>query len=146
MYSGVLTTVLTTLGVVGTGWLTYAGVRLTQRQTATAAKGTREIEQAKVDAAAYAEATKIWDELIKDLREQIADQRSETSELRKTVGNYHSDIVALRARVDELEQRSVIDRRALARVITYARDLLGVLRAHNITPPKPPEGMDLESP
>jgi hypothetical protein len=149
------TALLTAIGTVLVGLLSYLGVRFTQRQVSKAAKRTAEIEQEKVDAAAYQEARAIWDDLIKDMREQIADQRSQLTELRGETGDLRKRLAELeekrtaetgelRRRLADVETKRAGDRRAIHQLTVYARSLLSVLKNHGITPPVPPEGLDLD--
>lgn len=123
-------TILSSLGGVLTGVIGYFGVRLTQRQATKAQRATLEIEQTKVDALAYTEARLTWDSLIKDLRNQVKDQRAE--------------IAGFRTRLEDLEQKRSGDRVAIHVLATYARQLLKVITAADLVPPPPPEGLDLD--
>lgn len=145
MDTGVLIAVLSLAGVVFSALLLFAGTKVTQRATANAAKRTAAIEQTKVEADAYTRALPIWDELIGDLRQQVADQRAEMAEMRTDLRTYKHEVSQLTSRLQELEDNSAADRRALQRLLDYARELVKLLRAHGIAlPPDPPEGLDLD--
>jgi uncharacterized membrane protein len=130
-------TILSASGGILAAIVTYLGMRITQRQAAKAQQTTAEIETAKVDAQAYAEARTIWDSLIKDLRNTVADQRREITKLREETASF-------RARLEDLEQKRSGDRYAIHVLTVYARQLLKVITAADLVPPPPPEGLDLE--
>jgi Tfp pilus assembly protein PilN len=123
-------TILSLIGGVLTSVIGYFGVRLTQRQATKAQRATIALEQSKIDAQAYTEARMTWDALIKDLRNQVKDQRR--------------DLADLNNRLEDLEQKRSGDRRAIHVLTEYARQLLKVINAADLKPPSPPEGLDLE--
>jgi uncharacterized protein HemX len=133
--------ILSSLGVVAAAIIGWLGVKHTQRQAAKAQQVTTEIERSKIDAAAYAEARKIWDSLIDDLREQVAIQRTEIADLRR---EHNSELRSLRERLGDLEQKRAGDRRALHLLTVYARELLRLLKENGIVSPAPPEGLDMD--
>ncbi|HEY2088701.1 MAG TPA: hypothetical protein VGH54_22100 [Mycobacterium sp.] len=123
-------TILSLIGGVLTSVIGYFGVRLTQRQATKAQRATIALEQSKIDAQAYTEARMTWDALIKDLRNQVKDQRR--------------DLADLNSRLEDLEQKRSGDRVAIHVLTVYARQLLKVINAADLTPPPPPKGLDLE--
>jgi hypothetical protein len=123
-------TVLSASGGIIAAVIGYFGIRLTQRQAVKAQQATIEIEKDKVDVQAYAEARTTWESLIKDLRKQVDDQRKESDRFR--------------TRLEDLEQKRRGDRVAIHVLTEYARQLLWVLREHNIQPPPTPEGLDMD--
>ena len=130
-------TILSASGGILAAIVTYLGMRITQRQAAKAQQTTAEIETAKVDAQAYAEARAIWDSLIKDLRNTVRDQRDEIAKLRDETASF-------RVRLEDLEQKRSGDRYAIHVLTVYARQLLKVITTADLVPPPPPEGLDLE--
>lgn len=54
-----------------------------------------------------------------------------------------TEAAALDARVTALEQAAEADRRWRHLAVAYIRTLLNTLDEHRITPPPPPEGLDL---
>lgn len=131
------------LGLI-TGLLTYLGMRLSQRQAVKAQEVTSEIERSKADSQAYTEARQTWDSLIRDLRNQVKDQRTDLAEMRgkltaqnKVAGEFHT-------RLEDMEQKRRGDRVAIHVLTEYARQLLWVLRENNIQPPPTPEGLDMD--
>ena len=134
-------TILSTLGTVIAALIGWFGVRHTQRQASKAQQVTIEIERSKIDAAAYAEARKIWDSLIDDLRSQVANQRAEIADLRKAS---NEEMRALRADLSDLARKRAGDRQAIHLLTVYARDLLKALDTNGVTPPSPPVGLDLD--
>uniref|UniRef100_UPI003F491EB7 hypothetical protein n=1 Tax=Pseudonocardia sp. CA-138482 TaxID=3240023 RepID=UPI003F491EB7 len=136
--------VLSSCGGVLAAALTYLGVRLTQRQAVKAQAVAAEIEQVKVNAAAYAEARHVWDALIADLRTKVADQKHEISDLRRGLAAQRADAELLRKRLEDMEQKRAGDRYAIHVLAVYARQLLKVIKDANLVPPPPPEGLDLE--
>jgi septal ring factor EnvC (AmiA/AmiB activator) len=135
---------LSTLGAIVTALCTYLGVRLNARNAKQAQTKTSEIERTKIDAAAYDSAREIWDAVINDLREQVADQRKELSELRVSISKYHNEIGKLRDRLEDLETKRAGDRRAIHTITTYALQLLRLLKDNGIAPPPAPDGLALE--
>lgn len=130
-------TILSLIGGVLTSIIGYFGVRLTQRQATKAQRATIELEQSKIDAQAYTEARMTWDALIKDLRNQVKDQKADLAEVRHTANGF-------RNRLEDLEQKRSGDRVAIHVLTQYARQLLWVLRENNIQPPPTPEGLDMD--
>lgn len=130
-------TILSASGGIIAAVIGYFGIRLTQRQAVQAQQTTAEIETAKVDALAYTEARLTWDALIKDLRNQVKDQKADLAEVRHTADGF-------RNRLEDLEQKRSGDRVAIHVLTQYARQLLWVLRENNIQPPPTPEGLDMD--
>lgn len=130
MNPNVLTTILSASGGVIGAILTFLGARYTQRSAAKAQATAQEIERQKVDAQAYSEARKIWDQVIEDLHSQVAFQRKQLDDFRN--------------RLEDVEQKRAGDRKAIHELSEYIRDLLALLKEHNIAPPVPPVGLDLE--
>lgn len=119
---------LISLGGVGlTALGSWAGVVFTNRVSAKAQRRAAEIEQSKVDAAAYNSAKEIWGALIDDLSKQVAEQRC--------------DVRSLRDRVEELERGRAKDHDLIRRLMAYARQLIDMLIGAGITPPEPPTEM-----
>jgi outer membrane protein TolC len=101
---------LAVLGTFVTAFLTYLGVRYTQRQVAKATEQQTKLEQTKVDADAYGRAR----------------------------GTDHSEVEQLKRRIEDLERFRRADRTTIQQLSTYIRALLRLLREAGITPPPPP--------
>lgn len=130
MSQTVLTALLSGVGGLVSAILMFLGTRYTQRSASKAQTSAQEIERQKVDAQAYSEARKIWDSVIEDLHSQVTYQRVQLDEFR--------------TRLEDVEKKRAGDRQAIHVLTEYIRDLLALLKEHNLTPPVPPEGLDLE--
>lgn len=130
MSQTVLTALLSGVGGLVSAILMFLGTRYTQRSASKAQTSAQEIERQKVDAQAYSEARKIWDSVIEDLHSQVTYQRAQLDEFR--------------TRLEDVEKKRAGDRQAIHVLTEYIRDLLALLKEHNLTPPVPPEGLDLE--
>jgi septal ring factor EnvC (AmiA/AmiB activator) len=135
---------LSTLGAIVTALCAYLGVRVNARNAKQAQAKAAEIERTKIDAAAYDSAREIWDAVIGDLRDQVADQRKELAALRASVSKYHVEMNKLRDRLEDLETKRAGDRRAIHTITEYARALLRLLKDNGIAPPPAPDGLTLE--
>ena len=114
---GVLTSVLTTIGVMVTAACGYLGVRYTHRSARAAAADARRNERIRVEAEAFASAKLTWQEQVTSLRDEVRE---------------------LRGRVGELEGGRGTDRRVIWELTIYARDLLRILAEHRLPYPPPP--------
>lgn len=123
--------------------LGFLGVRVSQRQANKQVQITSEIERDKVNASAYTEARQVWDSLIKDLQVERDSQKGQISDLKVKVDAQHVEVDQWRKRLEDLEQKRSGDRAAIHLLASYARRLLRVVEDNNLTPPQPPEGLDL---
>lgn len=122
----------------------YLGLRFSQRSSAKAQRITAGIESSKADSIAYTEARQTWDSLIRDLRNQVKDQRVDLAEMRNKLTAQSRATKEFQARLEDLEQKRSGDRYAIHVLTVYARQLLKVVTAADLTPPPPPEGLDLD--
>lgn len=121
----------------------YLGLRFSQRSSAKAQRITQGIESAKADSMAYDSARQTWDSLIRDLRNQVKDQRVDLAEMRNKFTAQTRETKDFQSRLEDMEQKRGGDRRAIHVLAEYARQLLKVIDAADLTPPSPPEGLDL---
>jgi septal ring factor EnvC (AmiA/AmiB activator) len=133
-------------GIVGliSGAIGYLGTRLRARHELKAQQHQAEVEHAKIDAEAYASGREIWESIVDDLREQVADQRKELIELRKQVSADREELFQLRNRMEDLEVQHAADRRALRRLVEYARQLRQLLKLNGLDVPPAPDGLGIE--
>jgi septal ring factor EnvC (AmiA/AmiB activator) len=122
---------LAVLGTFVTAFLTYLGVRYTQRQVAKATEQQTKLEQTKVDADAYGRARDNYEAALDTLRDQVKDLQ----DARRTD---HSEVEQLKRRIEDLERFRRADRTTIQQLSAYIRALLRLLREAGITPPPPP--------
>jgi len=122
----------------------YLGLRFSQRSSAKAQRITAAIESSKADSIAYNEARQTWDSLIRDLRNQVKDQRTDLAEMRNKFTAQNRTAKEFQARLEDMEQKRSGDRYAIHTLTVYARQLLKVVTAADLAPPPPPEGLDLD--
>jgi septal ring factor EnvC (AmiA/AmiB activator) len=126
-------------GVIG-----FLGTRYRARHELRTQQHQSEIEVAKIDAEAYTEGRQIWESIIDDLREQVKDQRKDLIALRQQLGRDREEICQLRNRLEDLELQHAADRRALRRLVEYARQLRQILKANGLDVPPAPDGLGVE--
>jgi tRNA uridine 5-carbamoylmethylation protein Kti12 len=161
--SDAIQTVLTVFGgVVGTLLTAWGAVKVAKLSSRAQLK-TVEIEQDKVRAGAYSEARESYRELVEDLRKEIAGVRSaqaedrtrhraELDEIRETHRQEIADLrkerrendARLNSRIDEMEARDNLSQRRIQALGAYIRQLIGVLREHEIVPPPAPPGITFD--
>lgn len=122
----------------------YLGLRFSQRSSAKAQRITAAIESSKADSMAYTEARQTWDSLIRDLRNQVKDQRTDLAEMRNKFTAQNKTTREFQVRLEDMEQKRQGDRVAIHVLTTYARQLLKVITTADLVPPPPPEGLDLD--
>jgi uncharacterized membrane-anchored protein YhcB (DUF1043 family) len=110
--------------------------RFASRSARAAQRRTAEIERTKVDAEAYGRARESYDAALatqdRRIRELTAAMDSE----------YRSEIAECKSRIRELEEARKQDRRTLLTVAVWARQILVILRSHEIEFPPPPPELD----
>lgn len=147
------------------------GVRFTARQSTKAKALETKLKEDEVRAAAYTEARESYRELVADLRQEISGvrkaqeedrqkHRTELDELREAHRQQIADLrderreqlTGLNDRLDQMEEQRGNDRRrieSLNRLIEalndYIRQLIRVLRNHEIVPPPAPPGMHFDN-
>lgn len=161
--SDAIQTVLTVFGgVVGTLLTAWGAVKVAKLSSRAQLK-TAEIEENKVRAGAYSEARESYRELVEDLRKEIAGVRSaqaedrqrhreELEEIRETHRQEIADLrkerrendARLNSRIDEMEARDNLSQRRIQALGAYIRQLIGVLREHEIVPPPAPPGITFD--
>jgi septal ring factor EnvC (AmiA/AmiB activator) len=122
----------------------FLGTRYRSRHELKVQQHHAQVEHAKIDAEAYDQGRQIWESIVNDLREQVADQRKDLIVLRQQVGRDREEISALRNRMEDLELQHAADRRALRRLVEYARQLRQILKANGLDVPPAPDGLGVE--
>lgn len=135
---------LSAVGAIITAIGGYFGVRINARNAKQAHAITVEIERSKIDAEAYDSAREIWDALINDLRNQVADQRKELAELRRVIARSNAEVNKLRDRLEDLEAKRAVDHQMIQTVINYARQLRQLLKSNGISAPPAPAWLGVE--
>jgi hypothetical protein len=150
------------ISVIGIA-LTVWGSRFVAKVSAKAQLKSVELEETKVRAGAYAEARESYRELVADLRKEISGvraaqeedrarhrqelteqderQRKQIAELRE---ERREQLTALNNRLDELEARDAASQERIRALGAYIRQLIGVLREHEIVPPPAPPGITFD--
>jgi hypothetical protein len=109
-------------GIVLAAFIAYLGVRFTGAQTASASRMATEMEH-------RAEITNDYRTLAMDLRREMAQCRSE--------------MAAMRARVEHLEELRGRDQRVIRSALAYIRDLVAQVRQLGGEPLPSPVDLDL---
>lgn len=142
----------------------YFGVRFTARQSAKAKETEAEIEQKRIDAAAYERAEKSWERITAGLEKEVArinaalerDREVHRAELAEQDERHRQQIAELREerreqltalndRLDEMEAQRGRDRSMIEALNAYIRQLLRLLRDNQIVPPPAPPGMHFDT-
>lgn len=164
-------TVLISGGLVLLGTIvTVLGSKAVAKLSARAQLKTAEIEEDKVRAQAYTEARETYREMVADLRKEIGgvrtaqteDRESHRRELTAQDERHRKQIADLReerrehdallnTRLDELETQRDRDRERIQALesrnqglVTYVRQLIRLLRDHEIVPPPAPTGFTFD--
>lgn len=135
--------ILTGVGAILGALFGLLGARLNQRQANKQLQITAEIQRDQVNASAYSEARTVWDSLIQDLQAERNSLKDKVSDLEVKVEAQNTASSQWRKRLEDVEQKRSGDRQAIHLLASYARRLLRVVEDNNLTPPQPPEGLDL---
>lgn len=120
--------VAATIIVAGLG---LAGVVYTARAARASNKRTAEIEQSKLD-------TTRWQAQVDSWRSDVAQLRADRKEDEQ---RHQEQIAALRERMTRIETVAEEERRARFELITWARNVVALLRQAQISYPAPPPGV-----
>lgn len=120
--------VAATIIVAGLG---LAGVVYTARAARASNKRTAEIEQSKLD-------TTRWQAQVDSWRSDVAQLRADRKEDEQ---RHQEQIAALRERMTRIETVAEEERRARFELITWARNVVALLRQAQIAYPAPPPGV-----
>jgi septal ring factor EnvC (AmiA/AmiB activator) len=113
--------------------------RFASRSARAAQRRTAEIERTKVDAEAYGRARESYDAALATQDRRI---RELTAAMDSDRREYRSEIAECKSRIRELEEARKQDRRTLLTVAVWARQILVILRSHEIEFPPPPPELD----
>lgn len=162
--SDAVQTVLIQGGLVFLGVIVTAlGSKAVAKLSAKAQLKGVEIEEDKVRAQAYTEARETYREMVSDLRKEISgvrlaqaeDRRSHQEQLteqddrhRKQIAELREErreqLTALNERLDDMEARDDASQKRIRELVTYARQLIRLLRDNEIVPPPAPPGMNVD--
>jgi septal ring factor EnvC (AmiA/AmiB activator) len=113
--------------------------RVATRSAQAAQRRTAEIERTKVDSEAYKRARDNYDAALATQDKRI---RELTTEMEDDRREYRAEIAECKSRIRELEDARTQDRRTLVVLAAWARQILVILRSHEIEFPPPPPELD----
>lgn len=133
LWIAVIGAVASILGAVIVNRYTAQSARAAQRQAT-------EIERTKVDAEAYTRARENYDAALAEQERRIQRLQKELDEDR---GEHRADMTDCKSRIRELEQARRADQIRLRDLAIYVRQLIAILRTHEIPFPEPPPEWDM---